>query len=187
MARNPLEVVFHDFVDLFERLSIPYAVMGGLAVRAHGIPRPTYDVDVTVLVDRSKLPEMFAAIRQAGYDVPQAYDTGWVDEVAGMPLVKAFTFAEGRSLAADIFLAESPFQLSLMERRVRERVNGFDAWLVSAEDLLLLKLLAGRQRDLADVSDILMLNLSCDEDYLRHWADVIGVRDKLEQVLRETK
>jgi hypothetical protein len=30
---NHLEGVFHDFVRLFERLNVPYAVMGGLAVR----------------------------------------------------------------------------------------------------------------------------------------------------------
>ncbi len=32
-----------DFVMCFERLDIPYALMGGIAVGAHGIPRPTHD------------------------------------------------------------------------------------------------------------------------------------------------
>lgn len=36
-----------DFTDLFDRLGTPYAVMGGIAVRVYGIPRPTYDVDFT--------------------------------------------------------------------------------------------------------------------------------------------
>jgi hypothetical protein len=37
-----LTAVIHDLIDVFEGLRLPYAIMGGIAVRAHGIPRPTY-------------------------------------------------------------------------------------------------------------------------------------------------
>jgi hypothetical protein len=43
-----LTAVIHDLVHIFDRLGMPYAIMGGIAVRAHGIPRPTYDVDFTL-------------------------------------------------------------------------------------------------------------------------------------------
>jgi hypothetical protein len=43
-----LTAVIHDLIDVFEELRLPYAIMGGIAVRAHGIPRPTYDVDFTL-------------------------------------------------------------------------------------------------------------------------------------------
>ena len=39
--------VIHDLAALFDRLSLPYVIMGGIAVRAYGLPRPTYDVDFT--------------------------------------------------------------------------------------------------------------------------------------------
>jgi hypothetical protein len=39
-----VEDVIWDVVDLCDSLKIEYAIMGGLAVRIHGIPRPTYDV-----------------------------------------------------------------------------------------------------------------------------------------------
>jgi hypothetical protein len=141
---NHLEGVFHDFVRLFERLNVPYAVMGGLAVRAHGIPRPTYDVDLTILVDRSNLGPIIEEIRQLGYDVPEPCDKGWVDEVSGLPFIKAATYIEGRSLVADIFLAATEFLRSLISRRMKDRVNGFEAWLVTPEDLILLKLISNR-------------------------------------------
>ena len=35
----------HTLVELLDQLLIDYAVMGGFAVRAHGVPRPTYDID----------------------------------------------------------------------------------------------------------------------------------------------
>ena len=43
-----LSRALRDFVLLFERMEAPYVVMGGLAVRVHGIPRPTHDVDFTL-------------------------------------------------------------------------------------------------------------------------------------------
>ena len=180
---TPIEEVFHDFVSLFERLDIPYAVMGGLAVRAHGLPRPTYDVDVTILLNRDSLPDLYEKVDEMGYDIPEPYRGGWVDRVAGMPLVKASTFREGRTIVVDIFIAECDFQKSLMDRRVRDRVNGFEAWLVTPEDLILLKLVASRKRDLADVQDVLTMNLNCDLTYLRKWADRLGIRDQLEDAL----
>jgi predicted nucleotidyltransferase len=177
---NPVEGVFHDFVQLFEQLDVPYAVMGGLAVRAHGIPRPTYDVDLAILVDRQQLAVVIHEIRQLGYDVPEQYDKGWVDTVSGLPFIKAATFIEGRSLVADIFLAETDFLRCLISRRIRDTVNGFEAWLVTAEDLILLKLIANRPRDIADIVDILTMQLRLDDAYLHRWADILGVGNRLE-------
>jgi hypothetical protein len=182
---NPVERVFRDFVDLFEQLGISYAVMGGLAVRAHGIPRPTYDVDVTIVAARDELPGLCQRIRDMGYDVPEEYFMGWVDHVAGMPLIKAATFVESRTLVADIFLAETEYQQSVMSRRIRDTVNGFEAWIVTPEDLILLKLIAARPRDIGDIIDVLTMQLHLDEVYLRKWADHLGVRDKLESILAE--
>lgn len=44
-----------DFVGVFNELELRYAVMGGLAVRAYSIPRSTWDVDLTVAIDREEL------------------------------------------------------------------------------------------------------------------------------------
>ena len=48
-----LTTVIHDLVRIFDSLGLQYAIMGGIAVRAHGIPRPTYDVDFTLAVPES--------------------------------------------------------------------------------------------------------------------------------------
>jgi hypothetical protein len=54
---------------------------------------------------------------------------------------------------------------------------------VSAEDLILLKLIAGRTRDRADIDDLLLTRAELDEPYLRRWADTLGVEAKLDEVL----
>jgi hypothetical protein len=71
---SPLTAALRDFVALFDRLSVPYVLMGGFAVRVYGIPRPTYDVDFTIVADRERLPELYRAISQSGYTVPEPYE-----------------------------------------------------------------------------------------------------------------
>lgn len=185
MTHDELNVPFQDFVGVFERLSIPYALIGGLAVGVHGIPRPTHDLDFTIAVDRSRLSEFFQAVIDLGYDVPQEFTTGWVDEVAGMPLVKARQWVAGKTIDVDVFLAESRFQKSLIQRRIQTDVEGIPAWIASAEDLILLKLLAGRPRDIGDIQDILLVQGPLDEAYLQHWADKLGVRPQLTAALED--
>ena len=178
-----LTAVIHDLIDVFEELRLPYAIMGGIAVRAHGIPRPTYDVDFTLAVPRERLDELFSVIAHRGYTIPEQYTRGWVDEVGGMPLVKVRLFLEGRTIDADIFIAETSFQREVIDRRIRTEVGGQTVHLVTAEDLILFKLVASRPRDLLDIQDILFTQGQLDETYLRRWAGPLGVEAKLDDVL----
>jgi len=174
-----------EIAGLFDSLAVPYVVMGGFAVRIHGIPRPTHDVDFTCGLERDDLPRFFAAAINAGYTVPEQYLRGWVDQVAGMSLVKIRLYLEEQGIDVDIFLAECKFQKSILARRLTETLDGHAITFVTAEDLILLKLIASRPRDLVDVQDVLFTQGQLDETYLRHWAGELGVAEKLEQALRD--
>lgn len=179
-----LTAVIHDLVGLFDRLRLPYAIMGGIAVRAHGLPRPTFDVDFVLAVARERLADLFAALKEAGYTVPDHYRDGWVDSVGGLPLFKVRLFIEaGRGIDADVFLVENEFQREVMSRRILDEVEGKPVHLITAEDLILFKLLAGRPRDLLDIEDIFFMQGQLDEAYMRRWAGSLGVADQLERML----
>ncbi len=174
-----------NIVLLFERLGTPYAVMGGIAVRLYGIPRPTHDIDFTAAIDQDRLPEFYDAVRELGYTVPEQYAKGWIDRVAGMPVVKIRLYLQTHGIDVDLFLAESRFQQQLLARRRQDRIDDLAVWFVSPEDLILLKLLSHRPRDLADIGDVLFTQGQLDEVYLRKWAEELGVLERLEQVLEE--
>lgn len=182
---TPVERLLRDLVGLLEELGETYVVMGGWAVRAHGLPRPTYDVDITLATQRERLPNLFERIGALGYEVGDQYRGGWLDSVAEMPLFKASTFVDGRTLVADLFIAENDFQASIIDRRIRGEIDGLKTWLVTPEDLILLKLLADRTRDRADVQDVLIMNVMLDDAHLDHWAKRLGVTDKLAAARRE--
>jgi hypothetical protein len=179
-----LDDVVREFVQLFESKGIPFALMGGLAVRIHAIPRPTYDVDFTISLPRDGLPSFFQQVQALGYTVPEPQLNGWIDTVHDLPVVKVQFWIGSRALDIDVFLAETPYQAQLLTRRQRHQAEGLDAWFVTAEDLILLKLLAGRPKDRVDVDDVLFIQGDLDEDYLRHWAKTLGVLGALEESLR---
>ena len=56
-------------------------------------------------------------------------------------------------------------------------------WFVTAEDLILLKLLADRPKDRIDIADTLFIQGRVDESYLRHWATTLGVVPQLDAAL----
>jgi hypothetical protein len=159
--------------------------MGGLAVRVYGISRPTFDIDVTVAIDPAKLRQVLEAIKPLGFITAEIYERGWVDRVAGMPIVKIQSWSRGHMIDVDLFLAESAFQVELLSRRRQVQANGFITWFVSPEDLVLLKLTASRPRDLGDVGDILFMQGQLDEDYMRRWAKELKISERLEAVLAE--
>lgn len=170
-------------VELLDRLNLPYAVMGGIAVRAYAIPRATYDVDLTITVEQNQVPELFVALKELDFAIPEPYESGWVDRIAGMPLLKLKRYYDEKTLDVDLFLVESEFQKEVMNRRIQVDVEGRICWMVTPEDLILFKLIADRPRDHVDVADILFMQGQLDIAYLRGWAKVFEVETKLEHAL----
>lgn len=182
--QNPVIRALFEVIDLLETRGIQYAVMGGLAVRALALPRPTNDVDITIALPHVALLELLRFIGGEGIEVPEVYRNGWLDRVAGMPLLKLKTYLDREHFVdLDIFVAESEFQMSLVARRISAEIDERQIWIVTPEDLVLLKLLANRPRDHIDVADILFIQGQLDEDYLKNWASVLEITDRLTAAL----
>ena len=62
---NPVIESLFKTVDTLEEEQTPYAVMGGLAVRIHALPRPTQAVDLTIGLARNRLRQWY--LRFMGY------------------------------------------------------------------------------------------------------------------------
>lgn len=176
--RDVQDVLF-EVVDTLGSLGIDYALMGGLAVRFYAMPRPTQDVDLNLATTPDESVELLQELDKAGFDVPDAYAAGWADRVAEMPIVKVKRFLGHRSIDIDLFLTASAFQRSMMDRRREFTYEGRPLWLVSPEDLVLLKLVADRPRDRIDVQDLFFALGDLDDAYLDLWAEKLRVTEKL--------
>lgn len=187
MADNPVIKAMWEIIDSLNKNRINYVMMGGLAVRALAIPRPTNDVDITIECSSMELRKMLKGWDSETIQVPEIYLTGWLDRVADMPLVKLKTqIDKEHSVDLDIFVCETDFQRSMMSRRIQAQIDGNQSvWIVSPEDLILLKLIANRPRDWIDIADVLFVQGALDHTYMEYWANLLGVRDRLQKALEQ--
>jgi len=76
----------------------------------------------------------------------------------------------------------------MFARRVSVRLFDEPAWICTAEDVILHKLLWNRilpsDRQIADAAGVVAVQADAlDKTYLRHWAQELGITDELEGLL----
>jgi len=177
----PIERVLLESIDQIERLGIDYAVMGGFAARAWGLPRPTFDADIAIAADPETLQRLFAAFEEAGFDVPPEHKTGFLDNVGGFQKASVNRFADQHVWSTDLFLVQGAFLRSALHRARNASIGYQQVRVMAPEDLILLKLIASRRKDLADIEEIVTICQSLDMPYLRQWASKLGITDRLVQ------
>jgi len=115
----------------------------------HGSARLTADVDVTVALG-SVQPEQFAEhLRAAGFTLRVA-DPAFVRTTRVFPLLH-----RSSGLPADVVLAGPGMEELFLERAELRDLGGLIVPVAKAEDIIVMKLLAGREKDRGDVVAIL--------------------------------
>jgi hypothetical protein len=82
-----------------------------------------------------------------------------------------------------LFLANRPILHSALSRAVTAVMGQARVKVMTPEDVVLLKLLSRRKKDLADIEDLVALCTHLDVTYLREWAGRLGIEDRLAEVL----
>jgi len=139
-----------------------FALIGGLAVLRWGQPRTTIDVDGTLLtmfVDEEKYIDTILA--RFSSRIPDARDFAVKNRVLLLSASNGF--------GIDISLAGFPFERQMVERSsFYDFETDFVLKTCSAEDLVVLKAFAARDKDWADVHSILLRQKGkLDAGYIR--------------------
>jgi predicted nucleotidyltransferase len=130
---------------------VRYVLIGGIALIRHGVVRATRDVDVVLAPEPENLERLrtliaeWPATRPDGSPVP--------DEMVAPGRTINLATPHGE---LDV-LAELRPPLSFAELSARaetHRVDGAEARICSLPDLVALKRVAGRERDLVDLHDL---------------------------------
>lgn len=147
---NELFKAARDVDAVLSRLELPHCLIGGLAVNRWGRPRATQDVDFTVLVD-------FGEERAVSEAILKEFRPR-IDDAVRFAVTNRVLLAENDAgVPIDIGLAGFPF-----EEAIISRATGFEfdeAVVVPtacAEDLIVLKAIAGRGHDWADIEGIIV-------------------------------
>ncbi len=154
MEKDFLPVDFQEFLATLVRFNVEFMVVGGWAYQLHVQPRFTKDLDVWLNPSRSNLLRLNLAVSEFlgvadALDVDAALavlDSGLLGfEVAGLPPFKIEALLRLRGLSFE----EAQARVVLLS------VGSVVVPVISAEDLVVVKTLAGRPQDLVDVAGLL--------------------------------
>jgi hypothetical protein len=147
--------------EVFAACGGRWALVGALAaLRYRATPRLTTDADF-LADDVDGLEDAF---REAGYEVTPVGEAG---ERPHLLVVR------GRGDQIDVLLPVVEYQEVALQRA--------EDHVITAEDVIIHKLIAWRPRDRNDIASILEAGTDLDDAYIRHWATEWQMLDRWDQ------
>jgi hypothetical protein len=151
-------------LEALEAVGRQGAIIGGVGVGAHGIARLTKDVDAATNVDNESLA---AFCEEAAIRGLQPRRADWFDfaKQTRMLLLRD-THTE---TDVDVALVLTQFEYDAINRAEQRDVGGLVVPVATPEDLIVMKMVAGRGQDLVDVDQLIETNRDLDLKRVRHW------------------
>ena len=179
-ALAPLLAVIADLIAWLKAEEVVGVVIGGLAASLLGRPRLTRDVDVLVVVDEGRWAGFLTTGAKYGF-VPRQSDTLTFARQSRVLLVRH----EPSGLDADVVFGSLPFERETVARSVWVEVSGVLVPLPRPEDLIILKAVAHRPQDLADIEAILAAQPRLNLRRVRRWVAEFSEALSMPEILRD--
>jgi hypothetical protein len=165
--------LLHSIVQSLETKEIPYMLTGSLALNVYSVPRMTLDIDIVIELEENNLKDFVSIFSKGFYTDINTIATE--TKKRGM-----FNVIDHKTGFKIDFLIRKNTEYRKLEfsRRIRKGIAGFDAWIVSPEDLIISKiewiqhLQSDRQR--GDIINLLAVQ-NIDKEYIIHWCNVLGL------------
>lgn len=172
-------VVLRDVSRRLEEGGIPYMLTGSLAMSFYTTPRMTRDIDVVAEVERRDVDRV-VQLFEADYYVSRDAVAEAVRDRSSFNLIEQSSVTK-----VDVFPRKrDQFRESEFARRRRVTITDFETWLVTAEDLVLAKLLWTRESasevQMRDIRALLHIDL--DREYIERWVRALGLADVWQEV-----
>jgi hypothetical protein len=185
-STNPFDAFCQQAFDFLKDCEVRHLVIGGLAVGVIGEARTTGDVDVIGFMSPERAEALIAKAAEAGFDVQPEIEAERVRETGTL------RFRRGL-FQLDIILASLQFEETAYARALQKRIFGRMVALPTPEDLILFKVLSGRDKDILDAIGVARRHFAkLDRKYLRDTmqgicdlAEDMGPWQRLEGVLKK--
>jgi len=178
--RNPLAALMR----WFEEANLRGAVIGGVAASLRGKPRLTKDIDAVVLEASAEALLESGTEFGFGSRIPDALEFSRQTRVL---LLRHMP--EGVDI--DISLGALPFEDEVIERSTWIDAGGVRIRTASAEDIIIMKAVARRARDMMDIENIIEANPDLDVERIRRWVrefsavlEMPEIHEDLEKMLK---
>ncbi len=147
--RSPVVEVLADLAAACSGMRVPWLLFGAQAAILHGVARLTADVDVIVRLPAKVSVDTLVKGLEGTRFRPKWVDLGFIERSRVVPFIHIPT-----DMPLDVVLAGSGLEDMFFERMQWREIEGVRVPLASPEDMIVMKVLAGRPKDLEDVSAI---------------------------------
>jgi hypothetical protein len=159
---QPVADLLADLARGLGALGVRWFLFGAQAAILHGSARLSAEVDVTVELGTKSSRELVDALSRSSFELRVADAAGFVEATRVIPLLHVPS-----RMPLDIVLAGPGLEDLFFARATERRVGDVAVPVVSAEDLVAMKILAGRPRDVEDVASIVRAQPDLDVDAIR--------------------
>jgi hypothetical protein len=183
--RSPLSEALAALGRALGKLGLRWYLFGAQAALLYGAARLTADIDVTVQLGDRETLDLVRALEKAGFRLRVRDVGGFVAKTRVLPLLH-----RSSGMPVDIVLAGPGIEELFFKRRRRRRIEGVPVPIASPEDLVVMKVLAGRGKDEDDAVAILAAQPRLGLDRIRetlealeHALDQSDLRPRFEKLL----
>ncbi|MEW6556788.1 MAG: DUF6036 family nucleotidyltransferase [Elusimicrobiota bacterium] len=185
--KSTIDQLFVKVHNLLKKTKTPYILIGGLAAGVLGQPRFTQDADFLIFLDRNKLSGFLEIAKKEGLK----FDKKKVERtILERGVFRLFL----GNYHADFIINALNFGKSVLKRKIAIKFFNRLVAFPTPEDLILIKIIAGRELDLIDVKNIILRNAEkIDKKYLTQWAQKISdetenmrIWNDLNKILKES-
>jgi predicted nucleotidyltransferase len=155
-------------------------IIGGVAASILGKPRLTADADAMLLLSIEDIPLLIAQAEQEGL-VPRLPD---VEEFARRSRVILLRHDES-GIDVDISLGLLPFEVEAVERSQEYDIGSLQVRLPTPEDLIILKAVAHRPKDMLDIEAVITAQENLDTDRILFWVQQFAELLEMPELLTE--
>ena len=144
-------------------------IIGGIAASLLGKPRFTADLDAVILASIEDIPTLIGAAGDQGI-VTRIVDAEAFARKYRILLLRHQT--SGTNI--DISLGVLPFENEMIARSQNIQIGSLYLRLPTPEDLIILKAVAHRTQDLADIEAVSASHPDLDKKRIQYWVDQFG-------------
>ena len=165
----PLLAPLQALQNLLAQFNHQGVIIGGIAASLLGTPRFTVDLDAVFLLSIDDIPELLQEAARQGIEprIPDAMSFARKNRV----LLLRHTAS---STDIDLSLGILPFEYEMVERSNLVNVGKLQLRLPTPEDLIIMKAIAHRPKDLMDIQAIAASHHDLDKMRIRYWVEQFG-------------
>jgi predicted nucleotidyltransferase len=166
---EPYTSILKSIQVLLDQYPEQGVIIGGIAVTILGAQRFTADVDILVLLSNDQLIDFLDAAVAAGFKSRVTDMPAFARQNRVIPMVHTES-----GLKADFIMGMIPLEQEIVARAKKVVINKIEITLPTMEDLIILKAIAHRSKDLTDITGLVKRSQNLDKKRIEYWVKQFG-------------